>query len=190
VFTGIIECVQKGKLVESELMVNRCWNDLEIGESISVNGVCLTLTSINGQFMHFDVGDETLAKTNLSKETLFNLERALRIGNKLSGHLVTGHVDGTIKMISKAMVSKTTYMKFTMPSESWGIVKKGSITLNGVSLTICEVSLDSFTVQIIPHTLEMTNLKHLKIGNLVNYEIDILARYTRRWSEWKSSLYS
>nr|HRD21174.1 riboflavin synthase [Fervidobacterium sp.] len=75
-------------------------------------------------------------------------------------------------------------------SESWGIVKKGSITLNGVSLTICEVSLDSFTVQIIPHTLEMTNLKHLKIGNLVNYEIDILARYTRRWSGWKSSLYS
>lgn len=176
-FTGIIQNVQKGELIKGVLKVKRCWQKIEVGESIAVNGVCLTLTKFDNEYMYFDVGLETLLRTNLSKSTFFNLERALKIGDTLSGHYVTGHVDGTIKLLSKISNNNTMYLKFSMPEERWAIAKKGSIALNGISLTVAQVDLDSFTVQIIPHTLENTNLKFLKSGDMVNYEIDVLARY-------------
>lgn len=176
-FTGIIQNVQKGELVNGVLKIRRCWDDLKIGESIAINGVCLTLRKFDNSYMYFDVGLETLLKTNLSVCTVFNLERALRIGDSLSGHYVTGHVDGMIKLLSKNSTGNTVYMKFSIPPERWAIVKKGSIALNGISLTISHVDLDSFTVQIIPHTLDNTNLRFLKSGDVVNYEIDVLARY-------------
>lgn len=176
-FTGIIQSVQKGEFIDGVLKVKRCWEDLEIGESIAINGVCLTLRKFDDEWMYFDVGLETLSKTNLSTCSIFNLERALKIGDSLSGHYVSGHVDGTIRFLSKVSTGNTVYMKFSMPSERWAVVRKGSIALNGISLTIANVDLDSFTVQIIPHTLENTNLKFLRLGDTVNYEIDMLARY-------------
>lgn len=178
-FSGIIQQVQPGELVSGVLKIKRCWENLSVGESIAVNGVCLTLTKFDKEFMYFDVGLETLSKTNLGKCKLFNLEKALKMGDSISGHFVTGHVDGTIKFISKNSVANTTYMKFSIPSERWAISKKGSITLNGISLTVSDVDFDTFIIQIIPHTLEKTNLKHLTPGEHVNYEIDILARYIR-----------
>lgn len=176
-FTGIIQSVQKGEFIDGVLKVKRCWEDLEIGESIAINGVCLTLRKFDDEWMYFDVGLETLSKTNLSTCSIFNLERALKIGDSLSGHYVTGHVDGMIRFISKVSKGNTVYMKFSMPPERWAVVRKGSIALNGISLTIASADLDSFTVQIIPHTLENTNLKFLRLGDTVNYEIDMLARY-------------
>ncbi|MGC8902398.1 MAG: riboflavin synthase [Fervidobacterium sp.] len=176
-FTGIIQRVAKGSLVKGKLKLERCWDDLQIGESIAVNGVCLTLTDYDNKFMYFDVGVETLKVTNLRFESFFNLERALKLGESISGHFVSGHVDGMIRLITKNVVENSLYLTFSTPQERWGVVRKGSIALNGVSLTIANVSIDTFTVQLIPHTLENTTFKFIKVGTLVNYEIDVLARY-------------
>ncbi len=176
-FTGIVQKVSKGVLVGNRIKIERCWEDLSVGESISVNGVCLTLADFDDMFMYFDVGAETLKLTNLKYEKLFNLERALNLGNPVSGHFVTGHVDGMVKLLTKHMYDTTLYLTFSMPSERWGVVKKGSIALNGVSLTIANVSLDTFTVQLIPHTIENTTFKFITSGSFVNYEIDVLARF-------------
>lgn len=176
-FTGIIQKVAKGVLVGNRLKIERCWEDLSLGESIAVNGVCLTLTDFDDSFMYFDVGAETLKLTNIKYEKLFNLERALKLGDSVSGHFVTGHVDGMVKLIAKHIYDKTLYLTFSMPKERWGVVKKGSIALNGVSLTIANASLDTFTVQLIPHTIENTTFKFITSGSYVNYEIDVLARF-------------
>lgn len=178
-FTGIIQSVQEGEISNFVLKIRRCFKELYVGESIAVNGVCLTLTSYNDRFMFFHVGLETFERTNLKDSKIFNLEKSLTLGSGISGHFVTGHVDGTLKLSSVSRIGNTMYMKFSMPNERWAIVKKGSITLNGVSLTIAFVDLDTFTIQVIPHTYENTNFKYLKIGDDVNYEIDLFARYIK-----------
>lgn len=176
-FSGIIQEVQPGSLVGGILKIKRCWDDLCIGESIAVNGVCLTVRKVDEEFMYFDVGPETIARTNLSHCKFFNLERALRVGDRISGHFVTGHVDGVVKFLSKSVSGNSVFFKFSMPKERYAVVEKGSIALNGISLTIARIDLDSFSIQVIPHTLEQTNLKYLSIGDPVNYEIDVFARY-------------
>ncbi|ODN29905.1 riboflavin synthase [Fervidobacterium thailandense] len=176
-FTGIIQSVQPGNLSGGVLKIKRCWDDLSLGESVAVNGVCLTVRSFDKDFVYFDVGPETIGRSNLSKCKFFNLERALKVGDRISGHFVTGHVDGVIRFLSKYVSGNSVFFKFAMPNERYAIVEKGSIALNGISLTIAKVDLDSFIVQVIPHTLEQTNLKYLSVGDPVNYEIDILARY-------------
>lgn len=178
-FTGIIQSVQRGELSNYVLKINRSFRQLEIGESIAINGVCLTLSNFNDKFMFFDVGLETLERTNLKSCKFFNIEKALKVGDSLSGHFVTGHIDGTVKLISINDLGNSKYMKFSMPKERWAIVKKGSIALNGISLTIAYVDCDTFTVQVIPHTYENTNLKYLRIKDEVNYEIDLFSRYLK-----------
>ncbi|AMW32508.1 riboflavin synthase [Fervidobacterium islandicum] len=181
-FTGIIQFVCKGYFDGKRLIVENPWNTEqsipEIGESIAVNGVCLTVVSA-GEKLYFDVGEETLRKTNLRLGKYFNLERSLRVGESLSGHFVTGHVDGTVRFLSKRTAKNSLIMVFEKPKESWAVVSKGSIAINGVSLTIANVFEETFEVQVIPHTLENTNLKHLKLGEPVNYEIDIMSRYVK-----------
>lgn len=187
-FSGIVQAVVEGELKGSVLKIPKVW-DVSVGESVAVNGVCLTVSKVDERHMYFDVGPETLEKTNLAKERFFNLERALRVGDPVGGHYVTGHVDGTVKLLTKRRVGNFVFMTFSMPKERWAIAKKGSIALNGVSLTVADLSLDTFTVQFIPHTLERTNFKFAEPGAEVNYEIDIFARYLERLVRvWMTSL--
>ena len=195
-FTGIIQHVSKGYFNGLKLIIENPWKNLRnssqsisIGESIAVNGVCLTVVNVD-ENLYFDVGEETLKRTNLSKERYFNLERALRTGDSLSGHYITGHIDGMITLISRKDLRNSVIMKFKKPREEWAIVEKGSVAINGVSLTIASVSDESFTVQVIPHSLENTNLKYLLPGSCVNYEIDVFARYVKGvLNAWKKEFY-
>jgi len=195
-FTGIIQHVGKGHFNGLKLIIENPWKNLRnssqsisIGESIAVNGVCLTVVNVD-ENLYFDVGEETLKRTNLSKERYFNLERALKIGDSLSGHYITGHIDGMITLISRKDLRNSVIMTFKKPKEEWAIVEKGSVAINGVSLTIASVSDESFTVQVIPHSLENTNLKYLLPGSCVNYEIDVFARYVKGvLNAWKKEFY-
>jgi riboflavin synthase len=158
-------------------------NDLQLGDSIAVNGVCLTAVKIEGKTFTADVSRETLNCTvglDVNNAPV-NLEKALRLADRLGGHLVSGHVDGVGEVIA-----------FTDLGESWKLVVrapqtlakyiaiKGSITINGVSLTINQVIGTEFSVNLIPHTLQMTNLKNLRAGSRVNLEVDLIARYVER----------
>ncbi|MBT1247185.1 MULTISPECIES: riboflavin synthase [unclassified Thermosipho (in: thermotogales)] len=178
-FSGIIEfCTNKFVLKESVVEIELPF-ECKIGESVSVNGVCLTVKENVGNKYYFDVGDETKRVTNISFSRYLNIERALKIGDRVNGHFVLGHVDGMIRFVKSAKKNSSIYMYFSLPKERYAVVRKGSIALNGISLTISNVSLDVFEVQVIYHTFENTNLKYLRVGELVNYEIDIFARYGR-----------
>ncbi|OFZ67307.1 MAG: riboflavin synthase subunit alpha [Betaproteobacteria bacterium RBG_16_56_24] len=158
-------------------------SDVQIGDSIAVNGVCLTVIEHTNDAFTVDVSRETLDCTvGLDAQGApVNLEKALRLADRLGGHLVSGHVDGVGEVVT-----------FTDLGESWKLVIraphvlakyiaiKGSITVNGVSLTINRVSVDEFSVNLIPHTLVMTNLKNLRAGSRVNLEVDLIARYVER----------
>ena len=158
-------------------------SDVQIGDSIAVNGVCLTVISHTADTFTVEVSRETLDCTvGLDAQGApVNLEKALRLADRLGGHLVSGHVDGVGEVVA-----------FTDLGESWKLVIrsphvlakyiaiKGSITVNGVSLTINQVSGDEFSVNLIPHTLVMTNLKNLRAGSRVNLEVDLIARYVER----------
>jgi riboflavin synthase len=157
--------------------------DVQPGDSIAVNGVCLTVVAIDGDAFTVDVSRETLDCTVGLDATNapVNLEKALRLSDRLGGHLVSGHVDGV-----------GTVSEFTDLGESWKLVIrapqilarfiaiKGSITLNGVSLTINQVQDNEFALNLIPHTLQMTNLKNLTAGSQINLEVDMIARYVER----------
>ncbi|MEI8294209.1 MAG: riboflavin synthase [bacterium] len=155
-----------------------------IGESVSVNGCCLTVTRSADGIMEFDLLLETLRRTNL--ETLtpgerLNLERSLAADGRLGGHFVQGHVDTTIRVLSVVREGGDIRLDFEMPTEfACYIAYKGSVAINGVSLTVAEVGQDVFTVWIIPHTAAATNLGTLEAGRLVNLECDMLAKYTAR----------
>lgn len=176
-FSGIIEKVAKAHYLRGKLYVGKVL-DVNLGDSVAVNGACLTVSEIRNQIV-FDVGEETLKRTNLAKAKLVNLERALKFGDKIDGHLVTGHVDGTLKLRKALKKGNTYWLAFEIPKERFGIVEKGSIALNGISLTIAKVERSQFWVQVIPYTWENTNLKFLKVGEEVNYEIDVVARYLK-----------
>ena len=155
-----------------------------IGDSISVQGVCLTVIAIDGARFFADVSRETLAKTTLGARTVgsrVNLEPALRAGDPLGGHLVSGHVDGVGRLVSLAGDARSWRLRFALPA---GLVRyaapKGSICLDGVSLTVNEVEGEEFGVNIIPHTHEATTLGELQAGDGVNVEIDVIARYVAR----------
>lgn len=157
---------------------------VKIGDSISVNGCCLTAISIRDGIMAFDLLDETLQRTNL-KELIpgrkVNLERSLLADGRLGGHFVQGHVDATIPVVAILQQGSDLRINFKVPPEFAGYVAyKGSVAINGVSLTIAEVTADSFAVWIIPHTATHTNLGDLREGDLVNLECDMLAKYAAR----------
>lgn len=156
----------------------------EIGDSIAINGVCLTVVDRKDDLVRFEVSPETLAKTNLGQLTrgdIANAEPSLRLGDVLGGHLVQGHVDATGELLSRKQEGGWETFCFSMPKETAKFVAaKGSITVDGVSLTVVDAGLDRFTVALIPHTLAETNLGAMKPGYKVNLESDMLARYVQR----------
>ncbi|ASJ00522.1 riboflavin synthase [Thermococcus gorgonarius] len=178
-FSGIVEATGKARYSAGKLYVEVPF-EVRPGDSVAVNGACLTVVDFDGRIAIFDVGEETLRRTNLREAKVVNLERALKVGDRFDGHIVTGHVDGTIRFIAKRTSGNTTWMAFEMPPERWGVAEKGSIALNGVSLTVARVEANRFWIQVIPYTLEKTNLGLLRPGERVNYEIDVIARYVKR----------
>jgi len=190
-FTGIIREV--GKVIEAQkhgnsvlfkIQASTTLQGKKIGESISINGVCLTITKIEANNFSCEAVEETLNKTNLGElkeNDEVNLEPALKLNESLDGHLVQGHVDSTEIIQSVEKQENQTKISISLEKEiSQYLAFKGSITINGVSLTISDLQEDNFTVTIIPHTLENTNLGKIKKNDKVNLEVDVLARYIER----------
>ncbi len=184
--TGKIKKISKTKNsmvigVSSNLKLNQ----KDIGSSISCNGVCLTLTKIQNGILFFYLSGETLTRSNfikIKKNNIINLEKALRHGDLISGHYSFGHIDcyGKIKKITK--IGQTWNIEIMLQKKFLKkLVEKGSISINGVSLTISKVKTKSFILTIIPHTLKMTNLTYLKKNDLVNIEIDMLSKYVSKY---------
>ena len=182
-FTGLIEEV--GRVVEATptrmgVETRTVLEDAKLGDSIAVNGVCLTVAEIDGQVFTADVVAETLRRTNLGSLAPgqpVNLERPLRADGRLGGHIVQGHVDGVAALAAR----EDSNLAFAAPAGlAKYIVRKGSIALNGVSLTVAAVDDSIFTVALIPTTLAGTNLGGLKVGDTVNLEVDIVAKYLER----------
>lgn len=189
-FTGIIESIavvekvdKKGKNIELKLSSSLS-SKLRVDESLSHNGVCLTVTSCDENFYCVTIVDESLKKSNFSNIKVgseVNLERSLVINGRLDGHIVQGHVDD-IGMCIKKVDQENSWLYTFEFSEKYSnlIIEKGSICVNGVSLTCFDVSDNKFTVAIIPHTYENTNFKFLKEGEAVNLEFDILGKYIKK----------
>ena len=157
------------------------WKDLEIGESIAVNGCCLTLVRDDDQGLGFDVIEETLRRTSLadlSEGSLVNLERSLRVGDRLGGHYVTGHIDaiGEIRELREGD-GETILTVEVVDDHGFRVIPKGSVTVDGISLTVAGCGGGSFHVALIPHTLEVTNLRERGIGERVNLETDHLGKW-------------
>jgi riboflavin synthase len=163
-------------------------SDIKAGDSIAVNGICLTVIAHAVDSFTVDVSRETLYCTT-GLDALgapVNLEKALRLSDRLGGHLVSGHVDGVGEVIEFSNLGESWKLEVLAPPElAKYIAIKGSITINGVSLTVNEVNDSRFNVNLIPHTLEMTNLKDLRAGNRVNLEVDLIARYVERMMQTK-----
>jgi riboflavin synthase len=158
-------------------------DDVQLGDSIAVNGVCLTVVALDGNDFTVDVSRETLNCTvGLEHQGgRVNLEKALRLSDRLGGHLVSGHVDGVGDVVSFTDIGESWTLTVRAPQElAKFIALKGSITINGVSLTVNEVEGAEFNINLIPHTLKMTMLDELKAGSRVNLEIDLIARYVER----------
>jgi riboflavin synthase len=192
VFTGLVEDV--GRVVEVSRRARevyfgvaspRVCIDLGIGDSVSVNGACLTVVSKSDQRFTAAATAETLRRTNLGLLTVgsrVNLERALRVSDRLDGHLVLGHVDGLGRVLHLAEEGEAQLMTITPPAELLPlIVPKGSITVDGVSLTVATLLPDAFTVSLIPHTLGVTTLQERRVGDAVNLEGDIVGKYVARF---------
>jgi riboflavin synthase len=160
------------------------WSDYDVGESIAVNGVCLTAVALHDDGFDTDVSVETLDVTalgGLAIGSAVNLEPALSLGERLGGHLVSGHVDCTGTVVSRSNDARSIRIAIEIPAEyARYVAKKGSICIDGVSLTINEVSGNRFEVNIIPHTADVTIIGDYKAGTIVNIEVDLLARYLER----------
>jgi len=212
VFTGLIQTLGKIKLLaESQILISLgsftnsqiILEDLAIGDSVAVDGVCLTVTNILAQEFVAIVSPETLQSSTLGQlsDKYVNLETSLRAGSKLGGHFVTGHIDGVGCLQSSMETINAWDMKFTAPQtgdKRWEcqiapyIVPKGSIAVNGISLTVadCDVDGNWFQVAVIPHSFNETNLSYLKPGSLVNIEADILGKYVAKFLRYGKNNYS
>ncbi len=191
-FTGIVEEIgtvtairKTGNAIRLGIRTGITFDDLKTGDSLCVNGVCLTVTSLqNNKVVFADVSPETIRKTGFSQlktNSKVNLERAMLNNGRFGGHFVTGHIDGTATLLKITREDNSFIYTFSCSKEiTDGIVKKGSITVNGISLTIADFTDTSFSVAIIPHTIQNTNLHFLKTGDSVNIECDILGKYIRR----------
>jgi riboflavin synthase len=192
IFTGLIEELGAVNRLERgsawgkiTLAAHRVLEGLKIGDSVAINGVCLTATRIGGGEFSADVMAETLKRTNLGDfkpGDPVNLERALTLENRLGGHLVQGHVDGTGRLVRDETLGIARLLTIRAPEELLAfIVAKGSIAIDGISLTVVEVAGDSFQVSLIPHTAAQTTLGHKTAGAVVNLETDILGRYVYKF---------
>jgi len=193
-FTGIVEEVgrvtsaQSGKLVISASDILR---GMELGGSIAVNGICLTITNFNTSSFSVDIMPETLKRTNLgllSAGDEVNLERPLALGGRLGGHLVQGHVDDTGRVASVRWNGEAMLIRFEPPPEIMRyIVEKGFIAVDGVSLTVVTEDTSSFQVSVVDYTRKHTTLGSRRVGDLVNLEVDIIAKYVEQLSQSRSS---
>ena len=190
-FTGIVE--ETGTVVaftqgsdawKLQLAADVALQDVALGDSIAVNGCCLTVTQFDARHAWFDVLEETRRLTNLSTlaaGAAVNLERALRFGGKIGGHFVTGHVDGQGVIEVFEPRGADHYLRVKAPAgQGRYLIHKGSITIDGISLTVAEVSGDTFAVWIIPTTIQVTNLREKQAGSLVNLEFDLLGKYVEK----------
>lgn len=193
-FTGIIQSVGKIDSVQavgSDLRLSiACANlglqDVQSGDSIAVNGVCLTATTVSERHFEALVSQASLAVTvGLNQPQAVNLEKALRLSDRLGGHLVSGHVDGVGTVLNFEQLGECWKLDIRAPHAlSKYIAPKGSIAVNGTSLTINSIEQDVFSMNLIPHTLENTTLQFLAVGSLVNLEVDQIARYVDRMAQW------
>jgi riboflavin synthase len=169
--TGTLLCIEEPTIAE----------DAPLGASIAINGVCLTVVAADDRTFSFQAGPETLKLTNLGElqpGMKVNLERALRVGDRLGGHIVQGHVDGVGQLSKRECSGDWEYVWFTCASElTRQMIRKGSITVDGVSLTLVDVLPDRFSVALIPHTIDITTLGFKQAGERVNLEIDLFAKY-------------
>jgi riboflavin synthase len=190
-FTGLVE--ETGTLLAFErsssgarltLRAPLVCTDAQLGDSIAVNGCCLTVTAREGETLSFDLLAETLARTNLGElqtGTPVNLERALAAHARLGGHFVQGHIDTTSEVLAFEPVGADYRLEIALPRDvAHYVAFKGSIAIDGISLTVAEVQADRFVLWIIPHTLAVTNLRTKKAGDRVNLEFDLLAKYVER----------
>lgn len=197
-FTGIVEelgrlrGIKKGsKSALLEIGAREVLQDVKLGDSIAVNGVCLTVTGFAGDWFTADVMTETLGKTNLGSlrpGDRVNLERALRLSDRLGGHLVSGHIDGVGAIISQQVVDIALVTEIEAPPQVMKyVVRKGSVAIDGISLTVVELTSRGFTVSLIPHTAKLTTLGFKKIGDRVNLEGDIIGKYVERLLQFEQA---
>ena len=189
-FTGIVQAIGKLKKGNPLLIIEILDQpfDMQIGDSIAVDGICLTVKEISNNQFKVDVSEETLKKTTLGEKSninqIVNLEPALRISDRLGGHIVSGHIDGLGKVENIEKLEKSWLLSIKWQNKNFSkyIVDKGSICVNGISLTIAKSENEGeiFTIAIIPHTWENTNLKNLAIGDSVNLEGDALIKYVEK----------
>lgn len=190
-FTGIIE--EKGKLIEKQIHGNsgslriaasKVLEKTKIGDSIAVNGVCLTVTTMGDGFFTADVMAETIRRSSLGSimpGAYVNLERAMAADGRFGGHIVSGHIDGTGEIVSMTREGNATLITIKADSRILNlIVEKGSITIDGISLTVASVTREDFVVSIIPHTGDATTLMERKVGDLVNLENDLIGKYVQK----------
>ena len=190
-FTGIVEelgevvAVERG--ADSAVLTVRgpvVTGDATPGASIAVNGVCLTVVGHDGHSFSVDVMAETLSRSSLGSlraGDVVNLERAMAATSRFGGHIVQGHVDGTGQIVARLPGDRWEVVQLTLPPDlSRYVVEKGSITVDGISLTVSAITEDTFSVSLIPTTLELTTLGHKKVGDLVNLEVDVVAKYVER----------
>ena len=186
-FTGLIESL--GKVVSLEQQGEQAWlnisipfaAELQLGDSVAVNGCCLTVAELGEGFVRFDVLAQTLRVTSLGKlevESVVNLERALRVGDRLGGHFVQGHVDTVGEILSLTENGQDHILEISLPSEIERLcVSKGSLAIDGISLTIAELKNEAAVFWLTPHTFSHTNLRSAKVGDTVNLEADMLAKH-------------
>ena len=193
-FTGLVECMgtvvditDESPGVRLRIDAGLVADDAVLGASIAINGCCLTVVAVEDSILEFEAGSETLSRTNLGSLEIgnnVNLERSLKVGDRLGGHYVTGHID-TTGTVSERMDNKDwSTIWFNLP-RSWAklLVEKGSVAVDGVSLTVVDVESERFSVALIPHTLEVTTLGQRHTGDVVNLETDLLAKYVQRQLE-------
>ncbi len=196
-FTGIIEGLGTIREVQTQGQGSRMTLDADfalegtrIGDSISVSGACLTIVKIDGRRVQVDVSPETLSKTTFGNVRIgdrVNLERALRLSDRIDGHLVSGHIDGTGTVARKQRKGNATVVAFNVPEAiSHYIIQKGSVAVDGISLTVNHCGIDRFEVAIIPHTAQLTTISFKKVGDLVNIETDMIGKYVERFTRGKA----
>lgn len=191
-FTGLIQTIgqirsvsQNGNYRRLAIVPNEMFEELKVGESIALSGVCLTVISFDRNSFTADASQETTSTTTLGSflsGQRVNLERALRADDRLGGHFVSGHIDQALKVRQVKKLGKSVLLKIELPERFASlVVDKGSVTLDGVSLTIVEIGKDNFAVNLIPETQSSTTLIHLKKNNVVNVEFDVIGKYILRW---------
>jgi len=190
-FTGLIETIgtvagieKRGASARLVIQSSLPAGEVSLGDSIAVNGICMTVVGMEAGTHAFDVSPETLERTafrNLRRGSLVNLERSLRLSDRLGGHIVTGHVDCVAVVAERRVISGNVTLVFRLPRQyAPYLMEKGSVAVDGISLTVNSVGPEDFTVNIIPHTASRTTLQDIRSGNEVNIETDIIGKYVER----------